>query len=114
MYKILNGLSLGIMQDIFEIKSNYFSTCNAPAFSSRNIKTVRYGLQTTSYMASKIRDCIQGQNQHLEVKKLPLTTLKNLPFTDRLHYIIFLNTTDVVRLRARSSLSGNINAAAVI
>ena len=56
MYEILNGLSPNIMQDIFEIKSNYYNTRNAPAFSSRNIKTVRYGLQTISYMAPKIWD----------------------------------------------------------
>ena len=54
MYKMLNGLSPDIMQDIFEIKRNYYNTRNAPAFSSRNIKTVRYGLQTISYMAPKI------------------------------------------------------------
>ena len=54
MYKILNGLSPDIMQDIFETKSNYYNTRNAPAFFSRNIKTVRYGLQTISYMALKI------------------------------------------------------------
>ena len=53
MYKILNGLSPDIMQDIFETTSNYYNTCNAPTFSSRNIKTVRYGFQTTSYMAPK-------------------------------------------------------------
>ena len=39
MYKMLNGLSPDIMQDIFEIKRNYYNTRNAPAFSSRNIKT---------------------------------------------------------------------------
>ena len=41
MYKMLNGLSPDIMQDIFKIKSNYYNTRNALAFSSRNIKTVR-------------------------------------------------------------------------
>ena len=44
MYKMLNGLSPDIMQDIFETKRNYYNTRNAPAFSSRSIKTVRYGL----------------------------------------------------------------------
>ena len=39
MYKILNKLSPDIMQDIFETKSNCYNTRNAPAFSSRNIKT---------------------------------------------------------------------------
>ena len=46
IYKILHGLSPDIMQDNFETECNYYNTCNAPAFSSRNIKTVRYGLQT--------------------------------------------------------------------
>ena len=58
MYKILNGLSPDIMQDIFETKSNYYNTLNAPAFSSRNIQTVGYELQTISNMAPKIWDLI--------------------------------------------------------
>ena len=51
---MLNGLYPDIMQDSFETKDNYDNTCNVPAFSSRNVKTVRYGLQTISYMAPKI------------------------------------------------------------
>ena len=54
MYKILNGLSTDNMQDIFENESNYYKTRNALAIFSRNIKTVRYVLQTISYMAPKI------------------------------------------------------------
>ena len=54
MYKILNGLSPDIMQEIFGTKSNYYNNLNRPAFSSRKIKTVRYGLQTISYMAPEI------------------------------------------------------------
>ena len=54
MDKMLNGLYPDIMPDSFETKDNYDNTCNAPAFSSRNVKTVRYGLQTISYMAPKI------------------------------------------------------------
>ena len=45
------------MKDIFETKSNYNSR-NAPAFSSRNIKTVRYGLQTIFYMPPKLWDLV--------------------------------------------------------
>ena len=66
MYKMLNGLSSDIMQDIFETKSNYYNTRNAPTFSSRNIKTVRYGLQTISYMAPKIWDLVPK-----EMKQVP-------------------------------------------
>ena len=69
MYKILNGLSPGIMQDIFETKINYYNTRNAPTISSRNIKAVRYGLQTISYMAPKIWDL-----KPKEIKQV--TTLK--------------------------------------
>ena len=58
LYKILNGLSQDFMQDIFETKNNCCNTFNAPAFSSRNIKTVRYGLQIISYMAPKIWDLV--------------------------------------------------------
>ena len=54
MSEILNELSPDTMKDIFETKSNYCNTRNAPVFSSRNIKTGRHRLQTISYMAPKI------------------------------------------------------------
>ena len=54
MYEILNGLSPDITEDTFETKNNYYNTRNEPAFSSRNIKTVRYRLQTISYMAPTV------------------------------------------------------------
>ena len=38
MYKILNGLSPDIMQDIFEIKSNYYNTRNAQHFPQEILK----------------------------------------------------------------------------
>ena len=73
------------MQGIFETKINYYSTRDAPAFSSRIIKTIKYGLQTISYMAAKIlvlrdetsyySEWIQGQNKYLEIRKLSLLAL---------------------------------------
>ena len=54
MLKTLNGLLPDIMQDILETKNNYCNARNAPVFSSRNMKTVRYVLQTTSYMDPEI------------------------------------------------------------
>ena len=59
MYKILHGLSLDIMQEIFETKSN------APVFSSRIIKTVRYGSQTISYMTPKVWDLVSKEMEKL-------------------------------------------------
>ena len=84
MYKILNVLSPDIMQDIFEIKSNYYNTRDAPAFSSRNIKTVRYGLKTISYMALKIWDLVPKEMKQVttvnEFKaKIKIWKLENCP-----------------------------------
>ena len=84
MYKILNGLPLYIMQDIFETKSNYYNACNAPAFSSRNIKTIRYGLQTISYMALKIWDLVPKEMKQVVTLnkfkvKVKIWKLENFP-----------------------------------
>ena len=54
MYKILNSLSLEMMNNIFKSKTNYYNTLNGLTFCKRNVKTVRYGLQTKSYMGPKI------------------------------------------------------------
>ena len=84
MYKILNRLCPGIMQDIFEVKSNYYNTRNAPAFSSRNIKTVRYGLQTISYMTPKIWDLVCKEMKQITIlnefkAKIKIWKLENCP-----------------------------------
>ena len=81
MYKILNGLSPDIMQDIFEAKSNYYNTRNAPV---RNVKTVRYGLQTISYIAPKIWDLLLKEMKQVttlnEFKtKIKIWNLENCP-----------------------------------
>ena len=84
MYKILNGLSPDIMQDSFETKSNYYNTRNAPTFSSRNIKTVRYGLQTISYMAPKIWNLVPKEMKQIPTlndfkAKIKIWKLENCP-----------------------------------
>ena len=61
MYKTLNGLCPDIMEDIFETKSNYYNKRNALTFYSRNIITVRYGLQIISYMAPKIWNLVHKE-----------------------------------------------------
>ena len=58
MYKILISLSPEIIKDIFKTKTNYYNTLNALIFSKTNVKTVRYGLQTMSYMGPKIWDLV--------------------------------------------------------
>ena len=82
LHKILNGLSPDIMQDIFETKSNYYNTRNAPAFSSRNIKTVTYGLQTISYRAPKIWDLLPKEMRQVAILnefKAKIWKLENSP-----------------------------------
>ena len=56
MYKILISLSSEIVNNIFKSKTNYYNTLNVLTFSKRNVKTVRYGLQTMSYVGLKIWD----------------------------------------------------------
>ena len=48
MYKILNSLSPEIMKGIFRNKTNHYNILNALIVSKRNVKRVRYGLQTIS------------------------------------------------------------------
>ena len=56
-----------IMHDIFETKSDYYNTRNVPAFSARNIKTFRYGLQTISYIAPKIWDLLPKEMKQVTI-----------------------------------------------
>ena len=104
--------------------SNYYNTRNAPTFSSRNIKTVRYGLKSISYMAQKIWNLVPKEMKQIttlnEFKaKIKIWKLENCPCrlckpsTDRVHYIMPFYMTNVVRLRVRGSLSGNINTAEI-
>ena len=58
------------MKGIFKTKTNYYKTFSALLFSKRNVKIVRYGLQTMSYIGSKIWDLVPK-----EIKQV--TTLKN-------------------------------------
>ena len=72
------------MQEIIETKTKYYNTRHAPAFSSRNIKAVRYGLQTISYMASKIWDLVPKERKQVttlnEFKvKIKIWELENCP-----------------------------------
>ena len=72
------------MQNIFETKSNYYNIRNAPAFSTRNIKTVTYGLQTISYMAPKMWALVPKEMKQVttlnEFKaKIKIWKLENYP-----------------------------------
>ena len=55
IYKFLNGLSPSFLNNVFHKNiSNSYDLRNHKELYSRNLKTVRYGTETASYMASKI------------------------------------------------------------
>ena len=91
------------MKVIFKTKTNYYNILNVLILSKRNVKTVRYGLQTMPYAGSKIWDFVPKDMKQVttlnesrpkskfEVRKLSLPTLQNLNSTDWLHYIMSFN-----------------------
>ena len=69
------------LKDIFEAKSNYYNTRNAPV---RKIKKVRYGLQIISYIAPKIWNLLPKEMKQVttlnEFKtKIEIWNLENCP-----------------------------------
>ena len=55
IYKFLNGLSPSFLNNVFHKNiSHSYNLQNYKELYSRNPKTVRYGTETVSYMASKI------------------------------------------------------------
>ena len=53
IYKVVNGHSPKIMNEIFQLKENSIY-CSKFPFKSRNVRTVAYGTETLSYLGPKI------------------------------------------------------------
>ena len=68
MYKVINGLSPEIMNDIFSLKESE-TYCSRFPFKTRNISSVSYGTETLSFMGPKIWALIP--NDLKEVKSFP-------------------------------------------
>ena len=86
IYKILYSLSPEIMKGIFKTKANYYNTLNALIFSKRNVKTIRYGLQTMSYVGPKIWDLVSKEIKQVTIlnkfkAKIKVWKLVNCPYT---------------------------------
>ena len=86
MYKILDRLSSKIMKDILKTKINYYNTLNALIFSKRNLKTVRYALQTMSYMSPKIWDLVPKKMKQLTTLNEFKTKIKNWKLENILYH----------------------------
>ena len=55
IYKFVNGLSPEIMSSVFNLKENKrYSLINVYELYSRNLRTLKYGTETISYLAPKI------------------------------------------------------------
>ena len=104
MCKILNSWSPEIMKDIFKAKvklttiilwihsyfpKEMFKQLDMDYRPYLTLVLIFLGPCTQRYEGSYYSEWIQGQNQNLEVRKLSLPTLQNLPFIERLHYMSF-------------------------
>ena len=56
IYKTVNGLAPTIMNSIFEIKNIEYNLRNKNNFKSRRINSVRYGIDSLTYLDPKIRN----------------------------------------------------------
>ena len=55
LYKVVNRFSSDIMKDVFSLNADsFYKTRDKRTFHSRHIKTVQFGSETLSHLASKI------------------------------------------------------------
>ena len=64
LYKVVNGLSPEIMNQVFPLK-DVLMHCSRFPFKTRNVKTVSYGMETLGFMGPKIWALVPG-----EIKKV--------------------------------------------
>ena len=65
IFKVKKGIAPAIMKNIFEFNDNTYSLRNDTAcFKSRKVRTVRYGMETASFVGPRIWNSIP-----LEVKE---------------------------------------------
>ena len=61
LYKVKNGLSPKIMNELFSLHSVNYNLRSEDVFLSRNVRTVRYGTESLSYLAPKIWSLIPSK-----------------------------------------------------
>ena len=67
LYKIVNGLSPEIMKEVFPFNENTsYNTRNKRKFHSRSIKSVAFGSETLSHLASKIWELVPVEIKNVE------------------------------------------------
>ena len=65
LYKVFNGISPEIMNEVFQLKeSNLY--CSKYPFKTRNVRTVAYGTETITFMGPKIWSLIPDELKEIE------------------------------------------------
>ena len=85
IFKVKKGIAPAIMNNIFEFNDNPYSLRNDTAyFKSRNVRTVRYGIETASFVGPRIWNSIpleikESTSLQIFKSKIKSWTPKNCP-----------------------------------
>ena len=66
IFKVKSGLSPGLMNDVFEFIKKPYSLWTNSHFSSRKIRTTKYGIETPSYLSPKLRNLVSNEYKSIE------------------------------------------------
>ena len=61
IFKVKNGLSPELMNDVFEFIEKPYSLRTTSHFRSCTIRTTKYGVETLSYLGLKSRNLVQNE-----------------------------------------------------
>ena len=66
IFKVKNGLSPEIMNDVFEFIEKPYSLRTTSHFRSRKIRTTKYGIETPSYLGPKLWNLVPNEYKTIE------------------------------------------------
>ena len=67
MYKVIKGIAPQIMNEVFEVRKPIsYKLRNCSEFKRSNVKTVKYGEKSLSYLAPKVWDLIPAEIKNLD------------------------------------------------
>ena len=66
IFKVKNGLSPELMNDVFEFIKKQYSLQSTLHFRSRKIRTTKHGIETPSYLGSKLRKFVPNEYKTIE------------------------------------------------
>ena len=66
IFKVKNGLSPELMNDVFEVIEKPYSLRTTSHFRSRKIRTTKYGIETPSYLCPKLWNLVPNEYKTIE------------------------------------------------